>query len=78
MCTSSCLTQDHASWGECVRSKHLAVMDGSLRVERANWDADLAAYESARKQGVQPAATTRQAVDDAMILSDLSGTAFQA
>lgn len=25
-CTSSCPTQDHASWGECVRAKHLNTM----------------------------------------------------
>lgn len=24
-CTSSCPTQDHASWGECVRDKGLSV-----------------------------------------------------
>lgn len=24
-CSSSCPTQDHESWGECVRSKGLAI-----------------------------------------------------
>ena len=27
-CTSSCPTQDHANWGECVRAKNLGVKQG--------------------------------------------------
>lgn len=78
MCTSGCRTQDHASWGECMRSKNLAVVDPDGRVHRAQWDADLDAYREARKAGIQPASTSRSAVDAAVRASESTGEAFQA
>lgn len=78
MCTSSCLTQDHASWGECARSKNLAVLDPAGKIHRSKWDSDLAAYESARKDGIQPAGTSRRLVDAAVKASDQMGEAYQA
>jgi hypothetical protein len=77
-CTSSCPTQDHASWGECVRSKNVAVLDPQGVVHRAKWDKDLSAYESARKQGIQPEGTSRHLVDAAVQASEKTGVAFQA
>lgn len=61
-----------------MRAKNLAVVDPDGRVHRANWDKDLTAYADARRQGVQPENTSRRAVQDAMILSDVSGSAFHA
>ncbi len=82
-CSASCLTRDHETWGECVRGKGLKVgwanSAGGMDLTREKkWQADLDAYASARKEGIQPAGTNRQQVEDAKILSDLSGTAYQA
>lgn len=83
-CSSSCPTPGlHANLGECIRSKGVAVtycnsasgrdLTAAKKVER-----DLDAYAAARAEGIQPAGTGRRQVEDAKILSDLSGKAFQA
>lgn len=82
-CTSGCATQDHDSFGECLRSKNLRVAycnsaGGQDYTKQKKWDADLAAYKTAREQGIQPAGTSRDAVDRAVQMSDRSGTAHQA
>jgi len=82
-CTSACVTRDHESWGECMRNKGLKIAysnsaNGWDATRQKKWDADLDAYADARRQGIQPAGTNRQAVEDAKILSDLSGKPFQA
>lgn len=77
-CASSCRTRDHDSYGQCLRSKNLAVVDPDGRVHRSQWDADLEAYATAKKYGVQPASTNRAAVDAAMRASESTGEAFQA
>lgn len=78
MCTSGCPTQDHASWGECARSKNLAVVAPDGRVHRAQFDSDMTAYADARKAGIQPATTRREDVDAAVRISDATGKPFQA
>ena len=82
-CSASCLTRDHETWGECVRGKGLKISwansaGGMDLTEEKKWQRDLDAYANARKQGIQPAGTNRQQVEDAKILSDLSGEAYQA
>jgi len=73
MCSSSCLTKDHKTWGECVRSKGLqlspAVSDGYSTRQRA-WDRELNGYESAVRQGLQPAGTKQHHVDAALREAD--------
>jgi hypothetical protein len=73
MCSSSCLTKDHKTWGECVRSKGLqlspAVNDGYSTRQRA-WDRELNGYESAVKQGLQPEGTKQRHVDAAFREAD--------
>lgn len=82
-CSASCPTRDHATWGECVRGKGLKISwansaGGMDRTQEKKWQADLDAYADARRQGIQPAGTSRQQVEDAKTLSDLQGKAFQA
>lgn len=82
-CSSTCPTQDHTSLGECLRSKGVAVTycnsaGGRDYTASKQRDRDLEAYASARRQGVQPENTTRQAVEDSMILSNESGKAYRA
>lgn len=81
MCTSNCLTQDHSSWGECVRAKGLKVAycrsaSGMDYTAQKKWDNDLGAYASARKQGIQPNTTSRADVDRAIRISNDSGVAY--
>lgn len=82
-CTSGCRTQDHESYGECLRAKTPRVAycnsaSGQDYTQQKKWDRDLAAYKSAREQGIQPASTRRQSVDAAVVASDKLGKAFQA
>lgn len=81
-CASSCATHSHRTFGECVRAQNQKVaycgIGGLDRDKQRQWDSDLAAYKSARLQGVQPASTQREAVDRAMKLSESTGQAWQA
>ena len=72
-CSSSCLSQDHATWGECVRAKGLhvspAVNDNYSTRQRA-WDSELNNYESAVRQGVHPEGTKQSKIDKALKEAD--------
>lgn len=82
-CTSGCPTQDHATWGECVRSKALRVAWANsaggldLTAEKRK-NSELDAYRAARAQGIQPATTRRRDIEEAVRISDETGKAFQA
>ena len=68
-CSSACLTKDHATWGECVRSKGLQIsphINDAYNTKQSGWDRDLDHYESAVRQGVQPEGTQRHQVDAAL------------
>lgn len=82
MCTTGCPTQDHASYGECLRSKGLRVAycnsaKGLDATEQKRWDKSLDAYRDARAQGIQPSSTRPDAVERAVAISDKTGSAFQ-
>lgn len=69
MCSSSCLTQDHESWGECVRSKGLQLsphVNNDYSTKQRAWDRELDNYESAVRQGLNPAGTKQHHVDAAI------------
>lgn len=77
-CTSTCLTRDHETYGECLRSKNLNLNPNLADTGRSKaWDRELEDYRSARRQGVQPAGTTRAKIDEAMRISDAAGVAFK-
>ena len=83
-CASSCKTQDHPTYGACLKSKGLAVTglestNPSFSRDRTKaWDSELDLYESAVKQGIQPATTNRADIEAAIAKSDSTGTAFDA
>ena len=84
-CTTGCPTQDHRSYGECLRSKHIATTGLEStgngipsREKERTWDAELSAYVDAKKQGIQPAGTDMASIRQALDLSDATGTAYQA
>lgn len=69
MCSSSCLTQDHKTFGECLRAKNLqlspAVNDAYGTRQKA-WDKELDNYQSAVSQGLEPRSTKQWATDQAI------------
>lgn len=77
-CSSACLTRDHRTFGECMRSKNLQ-LNPNLSDTGATkaWDSELESYRSARRQGVQPRGTTQPLIDEAMKISDATGQAYQ-
>ncbi len=78
-CSSSCVTKDHRTFGECMRSKHLNLNPNLADTQRQKrWDRELDNYEAARKQGVEPKGTSQKMVDEAMKISEATGVAYQA
>ena len=82
-CTSSCPTQDHKSWGDCIRSKNLKIAycqsaAGKDYTQQKKWDKELGSYEAARKEGIQPQGTKTHHIENAKRLSDATGSAFDA
>lgn len=81
MCRAGCKTQDHASWGDCLRDAgvrtYLASPSKGLDGTRQKkWDAELQAYRDARKQGIQPDSTNMPDIDRAVKASDAAGAAY--
>lgn len=83
-CASSCKTQNHRTYGECLRSKGVAVTGlestnaSFTREANKKWDADLDAYAAARADGIQPASTKREHVDAAVEVSQQLQIPFDA
>ena len=72
-CSSSCLTKDHGSWGECVRSKGLQLspaVNDQYATRQKSWDRELDGYASAVRQGLQPKGTKQHHVDAAFKEAD--------
>lgn len=82
-CTSGCRTQNHQSWGECMRAKNLRIAYTAsakgldLSAQKAD-DRELAMYESAVRQGIQPATTRMPDIQLAMEASESLGRPWDA
>jgi hypothetical protein len=82
-CSARCSTQDHKTYGECLRAKSLRVAYcrsavGLDATRQKAWDRELQGYRDARAQGVQPEGTSTTKVRQAMEISDRAGKAFDA
>ena len=82
-CSSGCPTQDHESYGECLRAKATRVAYSSSATgwdltRQKKWDAELQAYRDARAEGIQPAGTSMRKIDEAKKISDHIGRPFDA
>lgn len=79
-CSSSCRTQDHESWGACVRSKNLRTnaLNGEQITVQKSADKTLDDYAKARSYGIQPKSTRPADVVAATRISEHTGSAFQA
>lgn len=82
-CTSGCPTQDHPTWGACVRDKSLRIAYcGSATNPRNDataekrWGKELDLYASARRQGIQPDTTQNRDIVHALRESDRAGEAY--
>jgi len=77
-CSSACPTQDHRTFGECMRSKNLQLTPNLSDTGASKaWDAELSAYRDARAQGIQPAGTTMAKVQEAVEISNATGVAYK-
>ena len=81
-CSSGCPTQDHQTFGECLRSKNAGVMGlestGGDYSAQKKWDKELDLYRTTRAQGIQPDTTRTKDIRKALEVSDQTGTAYQA
>jgi len=78
VCRCAWADTPHATWGDCIRGKNIQIGDIPGRMVNKKWDADLSAYETARRSGLRPASTDRAAVDKAVRVSDKTGVAYRA
>lgn len=76
MCRTGCPTQDHESWGACLKAANLKTGVIDVTTQKKG-DAALDLYAAARKQGIQPSTTRPADVRAALDRSDQTGTAFQ-
>lgn len=73
----------HETFGACIRAKNITVsycqsargLDASA--EKAK-ERELAAYQAARRQGIQPASTFTRDIQHAVEMSDRTGSAYDA
>lgn len=81
MCRAGCKTQDHESWGDCLRAAGVKTylaspskgLDGT---SQKRWDSELASYKRATEEGIRPDGTTQKKVDEARRASDAAGAAY--
>lgn len=82
-CTSSCKTQDHATYGECLKS-NMPMFDGSVAPTKSNTslaalhadEKELSSYFDATAAGIEPRSTRKHDIDAAVTLSNEAGKAF--
>jgi len=80
-CASSCATQNHATYGECLRSKRMMVgwareSAGLDRGADKKNDAECERYYRARVAGIQPDGTTEKKVNFATAMSEKYGARY--
>ena len=81
-CRTGCPSQDHESWGDCLRASGLQMSTGDANNQKTmsdkKWNAELDAYKNARAQGIQPSGTTMAKVQEAVEISNKTGKAYGA
>ena len=81
-CRTGCPTQNHGSWGDCLRASNLQLSAGDASSNKLmptkKWNNELDAYASARAQGIQPAGTQMHQIRAAIDASETIGRAYDA
>lgn len=73
-CRAKCATQDHESYGACLRSAGVGV---NLQVSPRNpIDMNYKAYRAAREEGIQPDGSSMRQIERAKAFSDSTGVAY--
>lgn len=80
-CSAGCATQDHATFGECLRAKNLKIAycqsaSGLDATRQKRWDAELDEYRSAIAQGIEPESTSTRDTRAAVAWSEHNGVAY--
>ena len=82
-CRSGCSTQDHNSWGDCLRASNIQMSTGDANGglvdggwTNKKWDNELKLYRDARAQGIQPEGTSTAKIRKALDISDKTGHAY--
>lgn len=79
-CSTSCLTKDHLTFGECMKAKNVRVgycqsVKGLDYTRQKKWDQNLDDYRAARAEGIEPRTTWPADVEKAKRVSDETGEA---
>lgn len=77
-CSSGCPTQDHATFGECLRSKNLQVADVTAHKFNQARTREIKEYVDARREGMQPKTIFKRDVDAARKITAKTGVPFRA
>lgn len=82
-CSSSCRTRDHATFGQCMRSKNLKIAycqsaSGRDYTEQKKGDQELALFRQAVAEGHEPESTRTLDSLTAMAYGDRTGTAYKS
>lgn len=80
-CRAGCPTKNHASYAQCLQAANItvnAVMVSELQGVYEKTKDDLAAYRTARANGIQPWSTSKQSVLDAERASRMLGRPYDA
>lgn len=80
-CRSGCATQDHGSYAECLQSANVTISATTVSRFASAYEKtkqDLAAYRTARANGIQPEGTTVEKVRAAERASKLMGEPYNA
>lgn len=80
-CSSTCRTRDHATFGECMRSKRQMVgfaasARGADKTRDNLWNRELDMYAAARRQGIEPDGTGMAKIQFALDQSEKHGMAY--
>jgi len=82
-CRSGCPTQDHSSWGDCLRASNIQMSTGDANGSLVSsgwtnkkWDKELQMYRDAKRQGIQPEGTSTRQIRKDMDLSDKTRVAY--
>lgn len=80
-CRTGCSTKDHVSYAECLRAAAVRVdpvINSPLQFAYEKTRSDLAAYRTARANGISPAGTTVEKVRQAEAASKVLGRAYDS
>lgn len=80
-CSTGCLTQNHLTYGDCMRSKRQMVgfaasARGADKTRDKLWDRELDLYAAARRQGIEPDGTGMAKIEFALSQSEEHGMAY--